>query len=103
MPRDAKRSYGVVITPDGRTVVSGSKDQTLRVWDLPERITIPGAATRYSNAKVVLIGESGVGKTGLALRLCEGRWEPTESTHGMVVSRLEAPPGPAGMDGEIWL
>lgn len=27
--------------------------------------------TRYTNAKVVLVGDTGVGKTGLALRLCE--------------------------------
>jgi small GTP-binding protein len=45
-------------------------------------------ATRYANAKVVLVGESGVGKTGLALRLAEDRWEETGSTHGMRVWQL---------------
>ena len=98
--------YGLAITPDAKTVISGSRDLTLRVWDLPQLDTINEAmATRYTNAKVVLVGKNTVGKTGLALRLCENRWEPTESTHGMIVSRLELPPGagPAGLEREVWL
>jgi WD40 repeat protein/transcription elongation factor Elf1 len=97
----------LAITPDNKNIVSGSHDGTMRVWDLPE----PDApveladSTRYTNAKVVLVGETGVGKTGLALRLCEGRWEITESTHGMIISRLELPPakGEADMEREVWL
>ena len=105
--------FGLAVTPDGKTVVSGSLDNTLRVWDLPapDRIVEDADAARYTNAKVVLVGESGVGKTGLALRLCEDRWEATESTHGMVVERLELPPHPsplpegegAEMEREVWL
>jgi hypothetical protein len=51
------------------------------------------------------MGESGVGKTGLALRLCEDRWEATESTHGMTVSRLELGTGeePSDIEREVWL
>jgi len=96
----------VAITPDGQTVVSGSEDNTLRVWDLPVPDTVieAAAAARYTNAKVVLVGETGVGKTGLALRLCEDRWEPTESTHGMIVSKLELPADtPSGIEREVWL
>ena len=37
----------------------------------------------YTSAKVVLVGESNVGKSCLALRLAEDRYEPPESTHGM--------------------
>lgn len=36
----------------------------------------------YKNAKVVLVGDSGVGKSGLALRMTSGNFEATESTHG---------------------
>nr|VFJ44888.1 MAG: WD domain-containing protein, G-beta repeat-containing protein [Candidatus Kentron sp. FW] len=84
---------GLAITPDGKQVISGSSDETLRVWDLPtpDVTTETAGSARYTNAKVVLVGESGVGKTGLALRLCQDRWEATESTHGMEVERLELP------------
>ena len=102
--------YGLAITPDGKTVISGSHDNTLRVWDLPapDMIVEDSRATRYANAKVVLVGESGVGKTGLAMRLCADRWEASESTHGMVVERLELPPArsseeEAGLEREVWL
>ena len=99
----------VAVTPDSRFAVSGSEDTTLRVWALPTTGEEPaediGAARYYTNAKVVLVGETGVGKTGLALRLCEDRWEATESTHGMVVSPLKLPQGdgPADMEREVWL
>ena len=59
---------------------------------------------RYTNAKVVLVGESGVGKTGLAIRLAENHWEKTDSTHGMNVWQLELPREEASaMDREVWL
>ncbi len=36
----------------------------------------------YSNAKVVLLGDSGVGKSGLCLALTGQPFAPTASTHG---------------------
>jgi WD40 repeat protein len=90
----AKGVYGVAITPDARRIASVSADGTLRVWDVPEQILARAATLRkrgYVNAKVVLLGESGVGKTGLALRLWHDRWEKTESSHGMEIKRLELP------------
>lgn len=98
--------FDLALTPDGRSVISVSLDKTLQLWDLPTPDTLDEASetTRYANAKVVLVGESGVGKTGLALRLAEDRWRETESTHGMNVWPLELP-GLAddGMEREVWL
>jgi WD40 repeat protein len=37
---------------------------------------------RYVNAKVVLLGDSGVGKSGLGLVLSGQKYQPTDSTHG---------------------
>jgi small GTP-binding protein len=37
---------------------------------------------RYATAKVVLVGESGVGKTGLGYRLATGEYKEHSSTHG---------------------
>jgi GTPase SAR1 family protein len=100
--------WGVAITSDGRRAVSGSSDKTVRVWELPS-IEAKSAevceSARYTNAKVVLVGETGVGKTGLALRLCEDRWEATESTHGMQVSplKLPSPDKTPDFEREVWL
>jgi small GTP-binding protein len=47
---------------------------------------------RYATAKVVLVGESGVGKTGLGYRLATGQYKEHSSTHGQqfwVVDSLE--------------
>jgi WD40 repeat protein len=43
---------------------------------------------RYRNAKVVLVGDSGVGKSGLGWVLAEGRFRATQSTHGRHVWSL---------------
>jgi len=98
---------GVAVVPDSQTLVSGSSDRTAKVWDLPgpETPVCMDYSALYTNAKVVLVGDTGVGKTGLAMRLCENRWVPTESTHGMIISRLELPPNASetDMDREVWL
>ena len=62
----------------------------------------PGEQATYSNAKVVLVGESQAGKTGLAMRLAHDRWELTESTVGAWATQLPLPSGADG-DREIWL
>ncbi|MCX6583041.1 MAG: DUF4365 domain-containing protein [Candidatus Aminicenantes bacterium] len=56
------------------------------------------------------MGETGAGKTDLAIRLAEGRWEITESTHGMEVRPLILPQpentsqgSNAGIFREVWL
>lgn len=44
---------------------------------------------QYRNAKVVLVGDTGVGKSGLGLVLTGNPFAPTESTHGRQVWSLE--------------
>ncbi|HUR26151.1 MAG TPA: TIR domain-containing protein [Candidatus Thermoplasmatota archaeon] len=43
---------------------------------------------QYQNAKVVLVGDTGVGKSGLSLVLTGKNFEATESTHGRKVLEL---------------
>ena len=43
----------------------------------------------YRNAKVVLVGDSGVGKSGLSLVLTKQPFVPTKSTHGRRVLRFD--------------
>jgi GTPase SAR1 family protein/nucleotide-binding universal stress UspA family protein len=52
----------------------------------------PATSTTYANAKVLLLGDSGVGKSGLALVLAGEDFRPTESTHGRMIWQL--PPEP---------
>lgn len=73
----------------------GERDTTIRIWDLDFDVLLgAGLAARgvsYTNAKVVLVGETGVGKTGLGVRLAEDVWRPTpSSTHGMNVWTLHS-------------
>lgn len=64
----------------------GDNDCTIRLWDLNFN-TLLGLKTSseniyYKNAKIVLLGDSGVGKSGLSLALTGQEFRPTESTHG---------------------
>jgi hypothetical protein len=45
---------------------------------------------RYVNAKVVLLGDTGVGKSGLGLVLSGQGYQPTDSTHGRRVWTFDA-------------
>ncbi|HLZ81567.1 MAG TPA: TIR domain-containing protein, partial [Ktedonobacteraceae bacterium] len=72
----------------------GEKDTNIRIWDL-DFATILGISPsipsfHYTNAKVVLVGDSGVGKSGLGLVLTGQDFAPTESTHGRHVWTLES-------------
>lgn len=64
----------------------GPSEKEIRVWDLDLpllRGTGPAISTVfYVNAKAVLLGESGVGKSGLGIRIAEGEFRETKSTHG---------------------
>ena len=58
---------------------------TIHVWGIDEDALYDATVTdsvRYRNAKVVLVGDSGAGKSGLGLVLTGRKWTPTESTHG---------------------
>ncbi|HWE93080.1 MAG TPA: TIR domain-containing protein [Tepidisphaeraceae bacterium] len=58
---------------------------------------------RYTNAKVVLVGEAGVGKSGIANRLSTDNYAETDSTHGMSVSRLMLGSSSHDLEQEVWL
>ena len=73
----------------------GAKDRVIRIWDL-DFATLLGAAPtitsiHYTSAKIALVGDGAVGKTGLGYRIAEDRFLVTESTHGQqswVVDKL---------------
>jgi GTPase SAR1 family protein len=51
----------------------------------------PRVISTYANAKILLLGDSGVGKSGLALVLVGKEFKPTESTHARHVWRVPVP------------
>lgn len=66
-----------------------SQDMVIRAWELIVK-NLPSSERalhniQYTNAKVVLVGESGVGKTGLARALMGEPYAETDSTHGRFV------------------
>lgn len=64
----------------------GEEDTAIRIWNLDfnhlESIDPVSPSIHYINAKAVLIGNSGVGKTGLGIRIAEKQYKLTESSHG---------------------
>ena len=65
----------------------GEEDRVVRIWHLDYNAMMKTSAPRtdiryYKNAKVILVGDTGKGKSGLALVLSDQDWQATESTHG---------------------
>ncbi len=68
-----------------RLATLGKEDTIIRIWDLDMKTLLGQATTdsvRYTTAKLVLVGDSGVGKTGLGWRLAHGEFKDHPSTHG---------------------
>ncbi len=64
---------------------TGEMDSVIHLYEILfdelENQSIPQSVT-YTSAKVVLVGDSGVGKTGLGWRLAHGEFKEHASTHG---------------------
>lgn len=86
LPReDISRRGGLAFHP-AEPLLAVKNGNGVDIVRLDHRVlgTIGAAANarRYSNAKIVLVGDTGVGKSGLGLVLSGQPFEPTESTHG---------------------
>lgn len=66
--------------------VQSLKKNETNIWDLDLNLLrnseSSSSTVQYVNAKAVLLGDSGVGKSGLGIRMAESSFRPTESTHG---------------------
>jgi small GTP-binding protein len=93
------------------TTSTGDADIIINTIDLSAELAMASKlATNYISAKVVLVGESDVGKSSLALRLAENRYEDgMKSTHGMRIWTLPpeklsaAAAAPPGQKREIFI
>jgi small GTP-binding protein len=123
----ASEVWSVAWSGDGRQAFSGDLAGCVRIWNLPEaprrartskrtprfrwgpKRTRPSLSNapeqiHYTNAKVLLVGESGAGKTGLSHRLSSNDWRPSDSTIGAWATQWNLPIEPGdGVEREIWL
>ena len=62
----------------------GEEDTIIRIWEFDEALLLDQAqeSIQYTTAKLVLVGDSGVGKTGLGWRLAHEEFKEHASTHG---------------------
>ena len=110
--------WSVAWSGDSRHALSGANNGVWREWNLSDLLTptavaatttaIPGPAeqTQYTNAKVLLVGDTSAGKTGLAHRLATGNWQPSDgSTVGAWSQQWPLPnvSTAEGLEKEIWL
>lgn len=84
--RGQRVDAGVAFSPSNHALATlGPAGRIARIWDLDisaimaSKDVVP--TVHYSNAKVVVLGDSGVGKTGLGLVLAGEMFRPTESSH----------------------
>jgi len=99
---------------------SGDFSGAIRLWDLSDflieertskiPITMISNSTidqpQYTNAKVLIVGDTSSGKTGLTHRLATGEWKPSEaSTVGAWSTQwpLPNPNSSETLEHEIWL
>lgn len=74
--------------------ILSAKDEAIDIWDLDLTELLgavpPSRSVHYVNAKVVLLGDTGVGKTGLGLALTRRPFKATESSHGRHVWKFDS-------------
>jgi small GTP-binding protein len=98
-----------VFSRDGDFVYAGGRDRDLNSWDISacledRQVAEYRNAVRYTNAKVLLVGDSGVGKTGLAYRLASNEFSPSISTDGVWATQLKIENTSVGqIEREVWL
>lgn len=73
--------------------LGNKENDIIRLWELDVAVILNSSpkskSVQYSNAKVVLLGDTGVGKSGLGLVLTGHPFAATDSTHGRHVWSLD--------------
>jgi len=111
--------WSIAFSSDGRTAFSTAGNGVMRVWNTAKFISRPHASVelskedtsantyvQYINAKVLVVGDTNSGKTGLTCRLATGKWKPSEgSTVGTWSTQWQLKDNsvPSTVDREIWL
>jgi WD40 repeat protein/GTPase SAR1 family protein/DNA-directed RNA polymerase subunit RPC12/RpoP len=96
------------VREDDSLIITGYKNHKIGFWrlvELHDKTFQKTKEVRYTNAKVLLVGETGVGKTGIARRLVENQFVAEISSDGVWASqmKLSHDVNIPGSEREIWL
>lgn len=87
---------GIAFHPHLPYLATQGEKNVIRIWEIDEELLLSNPpiveTVNYTTAKLVLVGDSGVGKTGLGWRLAHGEFKEHASTHGQqfwVVNELK--------------
>ncbi len=94
-PTHKSLSFGLAFHPNSPILATlGEEDTIIRVWEIDQDVLLNStpinSSAQYTNAKVVLLGDSGVGKSGLSLVLTGQPFKATESTHGRHIHKFDS-------------
>lgn len=87
-PSDTMWFAGIAFHPHKMLLATlADHDTSVRIWELDSELLlasdhIAAKPVHYATAKIALVGDSGVGKTGLGWRLAHGYFREQPSTHG---------------------
>ena len=105
---DARSAPVVTVSPTAQhgVIASGDSNGMARLWTIANWVDVSSEAdqVQYLNAKVLFVGDSGAGKTGLARRLATKEWLPSDSTVGAWATQWSMPATDGdSVEREIWL
>ena len=88
-------SMALAFHPESPLIATvGETDREIRTWNYDPEALLRGvrasSAVHHISAKIVLVGDVGVGKTGLGWRLAHGEFKDHSSTHGQQFWVLDA-------------
>ena len=83
---DSVRGKQIKFHPNLPLIATIGRDKVARIWEMDYTTLLQNQTTQqsiqYTTAKLVLVGDSGVGKTGLGWRLTHDEFREHSSTHG---------------------
>jgi WD40 repeat protein len=95
---------GLAFHPRSYILAAPTEQGAVNLWEMDVKRLLAEKGVpetvHYANAKVVLVGDSGVGKSGLGLVLTGESFAPTESTHGRRVWTLARFEDDSNEDGQ---
>ena len=82
-PAAMQWTYAAIFNPRS-ALLATSEGAVAHIWelDIEQVLGVERSSVTYTSAKIVLVGESGVGKTGLGWRLSHDEFKEHSSTHG---------------------